>query len=407
MLILLTGLLITSAPGMVSALFSTMFNTMFSDLSRSESSGLFTGQSNGQSTGQHPLKVIKGGNLLMAQSSNPTGNLQPAPKEKIWAQTLSGNYFNEFWNYQFYFSNGIKVHLIFSAVNFGSLKAPVTGARVSVLFPDGELHQISREYDLGNLIQEKNSRRARFQLQENRDLYFEGTLPEEHTIVFKTTKNGVRYDIHLSLQEISRGLQWDDGKFELNGSTIGLVTHIPYAKVSGHVAVNERFSEVEGTAYMDHTYQYRTTIQLMDSGKRFIWHQDPDNWIVIYCLTPRGGTTGKLQKQAIGYMLRKQNGENVEIKGIERVKMTTRSRAFGVYLPSVMDLQMEDGETIRVVRTEDEEKFSILGELNWIARSAAKSYLGGEVIDVRGSASLLQEGEKPLMGDYNYFVVDR
>lgn len=342
-----------------------------------------------------------------AQSSNPSGGIQPVPEDKIWAQTLTGNHFNEFWNYQFYFSNGIKVHLIFSAVNFGSLKAPVTGARVSVLFPDGELHQISREYDLNRLVQRKDDGSGRFQLQNDRDLYFQGLLPNEHEIVFKTEKNGVRYDISLSLTDIAEGVQWDEGEFLLNGNRIGLITHIPYARATGHVAVNDRRSNVTGTAYMDHTHQYRTTIQLMDSGKRFVWHQDNDNWTVIYCLTPRGGSLGNQMKRTIGYMLSKRNGGEVTLAGIERVRETTRSTAFGIRVPSVMDLELTNGETIRIVRTDDQEKFSILGELHWVARSAAKSYLGGEIIDIRGEASLLIEDSKPLQGEYNYFVVDR
>jgi hypothetical protein len=345
--------------------------------------------------------------LAFAQSSNPSGGPQPVPDEKIWAQSLKGNHFNEFWNYQFYFTNGIKVHLIFSAVNFGSLKAPVTGARVSVLFPDGELHQISREYDLNRLIQKKDDGSGLFQLQDNRDLYFRGLLPDEHEIVFKTEKNGVRYDISLTLSDIAPGVQWDDGEFLLNGNRIGLITHIPYARATGHVSVNDRRSSVTGTAYMDHTHQYRTTIQLMDSGKRFVWHQDEENWTVIYCLTPRGGSLGNQQKKTIGYILSKRNGGDVNLSGIERVRETTRSTAFGVRIPSVMDLQLSDGKTIRIVRTSDQEKFSILGELNWVARSAAKSYLGGEIIDIRGEASLLIEDSKPLQGEYNYFVVDR
>jgi hypothetical protein len=150
---------------------------------------------------------------------------------------------------------------------------------------------------------------------------------------------------------------------------------------------------------MDHTHQYRTTIQLMDSGKRFVWHQDEENWTVIYCLTPRGGSLGNQQKKTIGYILSKRNGGDVNLSGIERVRETTRSTAFGVRIPSVMDLQLSDGKTIRIVRTSDQEKFSILGELNWVARSAAKSYLGGEIIDIRGEASLLIEDSKQIQGE--------
>ncbi len=94
------------------------------------------------------------------------------------------------------------------------------------------------------------------------------------------------------------------------------------------------------------------------------------------------------------------------MNGVDRISMMNSSEAFGVSFARVMDMRMENRSEIRVSRTKDFEKFSILSELGWLARKAAKSFLGGEVISLRGEAILMEEGNRPKKGYYNFYVID-
>lgn len=336
---------------------------------------------------------------IQAQIQNPDGELKPVSEDLIWAQTLSGNYFNEFWSYQFYFDNGMKAHIIFSVANFGSLKAPVSGVRFSIYYPDGRNYHISREYSIDDLIQDKKQFMFRPRLE--RELYFIGKLPDEHKIVINTSKDGTPYHIELNFSNIVRGYKWNDGLFTVNSEKIGILTHIPYAKVRGFISVDGNRKNVTGTGYMDHTFQNQTTTRLMNSGYRFVTHSDRDNWDILYFLLPADNR----QKNTVGYRLTSEEGK-VTIRGVKTIRETHNSNAFGKNIPRILELELDNGTSIRLTRTDDQERFSILSELNWIARRAAKSFLGGEVIDFRGNAALQEPSHRPKQGHYNFFFVE-
>lgn len=337
--------------------------------------------------------------FAQAQITNPNEQLGSVHSDEIWPQTLNGNFFNEFWNYQFYFDNGMKVHVTFSVADFGTLKAPVSGVRLSVFDTNGDVHQLSREYDLNLLLQDKENHRL--QLNPNRELYFEGKLPDEHRVIINTIKDGVTYDIALSLRNIKPSIKFGNGEFMVHNETVGIITHIPYARVRGHVAVAGDRHEVSGTGYMDHTFQNQTTTKLMDSGFRFVNHTDSENWDLLYFMSPQKNNS----HHTIGYRLLSEEG-NVSVKGINKINNIHIGRAFDTEIPRIIELQLTNESTVRVSRTKDQEKFSILSELGWVARRAAKSFLGGEVIDFRGEATLQETSHRPKEGNYSFFLVD-
>lgn len=356
---------------------------------------------------QHPFRLlilILSAFLLLpltgtAQISNPDQELNSLESDMIWAQTLEGSHFNEFWNYQFYFNDGMKVHITFSAANFGSLKDPVTGVRVSVFNHDGELYQLSREYPLHHLIQDKE--KNLFKLREDRELYFEGKLPERHRVVIKTSKDGVDYDIDLQLNNIQSGFKLGDGMYQIGGERVGIVTHIPYAKASGHVTINGNRKQVNGTAYMDHTWQNQTTTRLMHSGYRMIVHSDRNNWDLLYMMRPDESSNNA----TIGHRVFNSDGK-LTYATVESMEVVSSQRAFGTSIPRIINVNLGDDSSIRLSRTQDDERFTVLGELSWIARRAARTFLGGEVIDYRGEATLMQTSKRPKHGEYNFFFVD-
>lgn len=336
---------------------------------------------------------------LTAQYANPTGGLEPVADEDIWAKTLKGNHYNEMWNYQFYLNDGITVHIAFSVANFGSFKSPVSGLQMSIYNLDGEHFQVSREYPIEHLIQDQE--KNLFKIHPNRTIYFQGKLPQEHEVHAEFTKHDVYYKVRLNFTNIHRGVKWGDAAFHIGDDNVGIITHIPYAEVQGTVAVDDTEKSVNGTAYMDHTYQDRATTDLVRSGYRFVNHENSQNWDLLYYLLPKNNP----KNQTVGLRIKKEKG-NLSVNGIEKISMMNTSDTFGVDLARIMDLSMENESEIRLNRTQDYEKFSILSELGWLARRAAKSFLGGEVISLRGEAILMEQGNRPKRGYYNFYVID-
>lgn len=336
---------------------------------------------------------------VIAQISNPVGDLQPVDDNDIWAQTLEGSHYNELWSYHFYLNGDMKVVITFSAANFGSLKSPVSGVQVSIDRIDGNLYQLSREYSIEHLVQDKET--FMFRNRAERELYFVGKLPDEHRIIINTSKDGLPYEIDLKFHNIQEGVKWRDGNFMIHGEKVGIITHIPYADVSGKISVDGYEEKVSGTVYMDHTFQNQTTTRLIDSGFRFIHHQDPQNWDLVYFMLPDDSD----EQRTIGYRLKNTDG-NITVNGVERILQINKSDTFGEDLARIIEVELDDGSTIRLTRTEDSEKFSVLSELGRIAKSVAKRFLGGEVIHFRGNAVLMESGQRPIHGYYHYLIVD-
>jgi hypothetical protein len=344
------------------------------------------------------------GAAAMAQAdrpiANPDGEFVMTGPDDIWPKTMTGSHFNEFWNYQFYFDNGMKAHIVFSVANFGNLKSPVSGVRISIFGLSDEIYHLSREYPIGELSLERDT--YKFNLNPRQDnVWFKGKLPESMEIYINTAKDGERFNIELKLENIAQGYQWADGKFRIHDDQVGILTHIPYAKVTGRVGINENIKDVRGTAYMDHTYQTQTTTRLMHSGYRFVSHKDSENWDVVYFMQPKN----QMGRQTIGYKLSKENGTLVHA-GVVGIINEVPGKAFRENVPKSMTMYLSNEKTIRIDRVADQERYSVLGQLSWAARRIARTFLGGDVIDLRGTATLKQDGKPTKNGDYNFFLVD-
>ena len=355
-----------------------------------------------------PVKILFTSALLFvfgfvthsyAQAENPRGTLQSASPDEIWPHTMTGSHFNEFWNYQFYLNDDIKVHIIFSVNNFGNLKSPVSGVRITVHGLSDKTYNLSREYNLDWLVLDKETFTFRPRLE--RDLYFEGRLPDEHRVFIDTSKDGVNYEIDFNFSNIQPGLVWGDGIFRLGNEEVGIITHIPYAEVTGRIKIDGHERQVNGTAYMDQTYQNQMTTRLIHSAYRFVYHGGPQNWDISYFMLP----SDRGDRPTIGYRLNR-TGEEVKLNGIQRIKEKTLSRAFGKQIAQNLTLELDNGHIMNLNRSHDDESFSVMGDLGWFARRAARTLLGGEVIDFRGEAYSRVEDEMPKMGEYNYFIIE-
>lgn len=338
-------------------------------------------------------------NDLFSQVSNPDGNLQPTTDDDIWVHTLTGSHFNEFWNYQFYLNDDITVHITYSVADFGSLKSAVSGVQVSVHNLNGQLYQLSREYDIEHLVQDRE--RYMFRNRMEREIFFEGKLPHDHRVRIETTKDNITYDIDLRLFNIEPGFKWGNGKFHIGDEEVGIITHIPYARVRGTLSVDGVRKSVHGSAYMDHTFQNRTTTQLMDSGFRFVNHNGPKSWDIIYFMLPKNSDDQK----TIGYRVQ-NNGGVLKLQGVDRISNIDKGPVFGESVAQTVELSLSDGQHVQLLRTVNHEKFSVLGELGRLARSVARRFLGGEVIHFRGEAVIMEPAKRRKEGYYNFFIIE-
>lgn len=335
---------------------------------------------------------------LHAQTRNASGELRRSASADIMPQSIGEKDFNEFWQYQFLLDGGLRVNITFSVVDFGSLKAPVSGVRVAILNLDGSDYQVSREYPIARLT--LDPQRGRVQLHPEREIFFEGLLPGEHRVRFFVRKDGVQYDIDLRLHESLAGQQLGDGRFQVGGHPVGIITHIPYARVVGHVAVDGVRAEVSGTAYMDHTWQNSPAVRSMHSSYRMIYHEDAENWDVYYFILPdRSGSM-----PVAGYRLRREQG-SLRIYGVHRIERMEMGRVEGKSVPRVVDLRMDRNMPLSLHRTENLDVHDTFGELGWVARRAVRSFLGGEIIDFRGLGEI-HEGGRVWPAWYWFTVID-
>ncbi|MEX2601417.1 MAG: hypothetical protein WD355_07205 [Balneolaceae bacterium] len=330
---------------------------------------------------------------------SPSGPIQNSAPDDIWPQTLSGNTYNEFWTYQFYLEGGIDLTMVFSVANFGSLKSPVSGIRLSVIgFEGRDVYQVMREYPIERLHLDRESWVMR--LRPDRDIWFRGKLPENHVVNVQTSKDGVEYDLRLELSNIHHGYKRGDGRYRVDGSMIGLVTHIPYADVRGYVRINEVRKEVRGTAYMDHTFQDQITSRLLSEGYRYVYHGGEDDWDVGYFLVPED----RDDQSVFGYNLQFRNRQ-FSADFPNRLERIGRERVFGHDLPARVEIGFQNGEDRTFTRTKDLERFALLKELGGLARRLARGYLSGEVVEFRGEGNMRGNGITfPV--HYNMFIVD-
>jgi hypothetical protein len=329
---------------------------------------------------------------------HPEGNLELTSPDDFWPQIMTGSTFNEFWTYHFYLDNDLEITLVYSLANFGSLKSPVSGARASILGFGDRNYQVLREFPLDRLVQDEDN--YRIQMRPDREIWFEGKLPGNHKISFVTSKDGVDYDIKLVLTNIQQGYKWGDGIFSIDGSRVGIVTHIPYARVRGTVRINDREQSVRGSAYMDHVFQDKITTRLFSDGFRFVHHTNQNQWEAGHFL----GSDRRDEHNVIGYALSKDNGE-VTLKKPVRLIRSESERVFGHSLPKNIRIEFDDSTNRTVERIRDRERFEMLQELGRLARRLARSYLRGEVVEFRGEARFISgESDEPVR--YNYFIVD-
>src|SRR5690606_32546839 len=102
--------------------------------------------------------------------------------------------------------------------------------------------------------------------------------------------------------DIAPGLTWGDGVFRLGREQIGMIIHIPYARVTGSIRVGDVTKRVAGTAYMDHTFQTDYASKLARSAFRYV-HHGPDAEVGYF-----SQPASRYEDRAIGFAAVREGG---------------------------------------------------------------------------------------------------
>lgn len=321
----------------------------------------------------------------------------PIKADEIFAKTLGSSQYNEYWNYQMYFDNGMSLFIQFSVSNFGRLKSSVSGIRVSMYGLDGQDYHINREYPIEDLRQDPAIHEFNINPRQM-NIWFKGTLPESHQMYINTQKHGHRFKIDVSLNDIAQGIRLQDPEFMLDDHRLGMQTHIPFARVSGTVGINDNVKTVRGVAYMDHTWQYQNSSKKLTQGYRFVRLNSESNWESIYFIE---GNTNRGSKP-VGYRISRSNGGSVLMQTIIDLKQSAPDDIRNNrYL-----ITFNDGAKMSIEKHLVQDETSIFTDLNWVTRQLMRSILGGEIKDTRGTVQITTNGQSLRDGYFNRFRLD-
>lgn len=324
---------------------------------------------------------------------SPTGDLRPAVSADLAPHPSRSKTYNELWTFVFQFDQGTMLYLNFTRANLGP-KDPVCGADVVLTDFKGKNLGVAREYPLRNFKFDpvQNS------LAVHEFIHFDGIGTDTAHAHFATQKQGLDWRIHLSIFDAEAGVVWGDGQFKLGDDQVGMYLHIPKANVTATIAVNGDSLTLNGTAYMDHTYQTAFVPKLVNEGLRFVQHQGNMEVGQFFM------ATGEFGHKPLGYGIRGSESNRVLLKP-DSFQVVSTNRAKKMNVPSHIRLVMQGNPPeadLNFERNQDKTQGSTLSEFSSFLRFTLKKLMGGEVFTFRGKGKVAgREGAA-----YSLFVVN-
>lgn len=304
----------------------------------------------------------------------PQGELRRDTPADYAPQPGPGRTHNEFWTWQFRFSDGMQAQLNLSRVHFGKFKDPVCGADLAIMNLAGGNFFVAREYPLENFSWDP----AALRLAVHANIYADGLPPRGQRLFFSTRKGGHDYFLDLTLDNMTPGVVWGDGMFRLGeGEAASLFLHVPKARVRGRIGVDGDTVTVRGFGWMDHTRQTQFGTKFMDAGYRY----------AVTSGRAEGGYFFQSGSTVFGYGVREEAGG---MRLMKPVGITASERASwgGLAVPKRLEIALEGRDTVTLLRTDDRQRTSVLQELSGLERFGAKVFLGGELMSYRGLAKV-------------------
>lgn len=323
----------------------------------------------------------------------PEGSFRDSQPEDFEARNLSSKYYNELWTYHINLDNGIQIVYNFSINDFGSFKDRVTGVRLQVSWKDGNTYIANKEYDVSDLIIDPENKYIR--VHPNRPFWAKGSFDDEHMLNFQNERDGVLYNLNLTLYDIAKGKVQGNGVYKSGNDEIGMFLMIPHAKVKGFVAINGDTVQAEGTAYMDHIYQNNMSTELINKSHR-IKSGDDQNGFFLHLISLSNGSGNP-----IGYGVQFNNGSaSVLTPRTLNTLETTSVRNINLETKLMINCFQMDPLILQVDKHLN--TYSIMDELSGFQKFFAKRILGGELIEMNGTLDI-NDSKK---GYFYYMVTD-
>jgi hypothetical protein len=322
----------------------------------------------------------------------PKGEVRATVAQDIAPKEKNSDYYNEFWSYRFFLNDDIQLVLNYSRANVGNLKDPVCGADLSIANFKGKNYMVAREYPKAKFIYNP----ANGQLNVHEKIWFDGLLPGAHHVRFETEKEGVAYYLDLTFSAISPSLVQGNGEYMAGGETVGMILQIPYAKVSGVLAINGDTIAVQGNAIMDHTWQTNTGPSLVKRGIRYMRYMD-GGIETAYFLHPKEGSV-----PVFGYALRRINGQS-ELLQPTGWAVTDQGKKSGIkdWIKGLeITFNNNNNKKTNIQFKAYYQKWEMLSEFSGVTKWTVKKFMGGEFVFFRGWA--VAEGKS---GFYDNFYV--
>ncbi len=331
--------------------------------------------------------------LIGQRIEKPSGVFRDIEPKDFLAKNLPSKYYNELYTYQINLDNGIQIIYTFSINDFGSLKDRVTGGKLSVRWLDGKDYVVNKEYPIDKFINEADSNKII--LHPERNYWAKGNFDDEHTLNFKTTKDGVAYDMKIVLFDIARGKIWGDGIYKYKDTQFGMSLLIPDAKVKGYISINGEKVEAKGKAVMDLMFQNNLATDFMKKSYR-LKTGDTENGLFLHFLT----VENKGYKFPIGYGVKYSNGI-AQMLTPSKIETNITKKTHGVYLDTNFRIKPFQTDTLHVKIKEHYDSYSILDELGGLKKLFARRYVGGEVVEMNGIATINDES-----AFFNFLAID-
>lgn len=323
-----------------------------------------------------PSQLLKSQDYLI----KPNDGIRYLETEEIKQHEKSGGYYNEFWNYHISLDNGSEIYLNYSISHFGGIRDAVTGARLSLLNWEGENYKAAREYDLNKLVFDEDT--FKFFLNPERGIWYEGKLPERHKVHYRTNKNDTHFDINLDFKDIEPGFTWGSGLFKMGDNDLaGMYTQIPSSKIEGFIALDYDTVYVSGTASMVQFHQTNVGTRLFQRSFRYN-KITKDGYIGGFFLIPKDA-----EDEIFGYGYEKNDGKLV-LKKPTSITTKATKEYMGVRVSSDIEICYQDNLCDLIQIQDITEKITMLDELGGLKKMFAKRFLGGDIIELRGSAIL-------------------
>lgn len=322
--------------------------------------------------------------------STPEGTFRDATNQDFAAKNLSSKYYNELWTYHIQLDNGMQVIYVFSINDFGSFRGRVTGAKLIVHWKDDKTYVVNKEYSPADFINEPDINYLR--LNPDRPYWAKGSFDKKHRLSFNGNKEGIEYDLDLTLYDIATGKVLGDGVYNFGSNEIGMYLLIPHANVRGTVSINGETVEATGTAYMDRIYQNNLSTEIMDRSYR-VKYGDSENGLFFHFLSINSSGSST----PIGYGVRYQNGMATMLTPYN-IEQTQTSAKLDEEL--LIDPYQMPSMNIKVDKHYN--TYSMLDELGRFKKFMAKQVIGGELIEMNGTVKI----NNNTPGYFYYIVSD-